>query len=432
MIDTVEVFLWGRRIGIIHQNGTNGVPEFEYDPGFRGSGIELAPFKMPLSDRVFSFPELRESSAFRGLPGLVADTLPDRFGNSVINVWLRQNGREAESMDPLERLCYTGTRGMGALEFFPAEGPDAADSNVDVTGLTELASRILSEKERIVYDAEDLTVAQMLKIGSSAGGARAKAVIAWNERSGEVRSGQARLPTDFDHWLIKFDNVRGNGDHGESDRRQYTLIEYAYHLMAKDCGIEMSECRILKKDGMSHFMTKRFDRRGGEKIFVQTLGALGHFDFNVPRTCGYETYAEMAKRLGIGRNGIGGIYRRAVFNVLSANCDDHVKNISFTMDRQGDWGLSPAYDLTFAYNPDNYWLREHQMTIGGKSSNISEDDLLAFGKRIGLNVRFCRDTLTAVRRVIRDWKRYADQCGIDAGTAAAIDAVLNGKITRSV
>ena len=202
--------------------------------------------------------------------------------------------------------------------------------------------------------------------------------------------------------------------------------------MAKDCGIEMSECRILKKDGMSHFMTKRFDRRGGEKIFVQTLGALGHFDFNVPRTCGYETYAEMAKRLGTGRNGIGEIYRRAVFNVLSANCDDHVKNISFTMDRQGDWGLSPAYDLTFAYNPDNYWLREHQMTIGGKSSDISEDDLLAFGKRIGLNGRFCRDTLTTVRRVIRDWKQYADQCGIDAGTAAAIDTVLNGKITRSV
>ena len=425
MINTVEVFLWGRRIGILHQNSSDSIPEFEYDRDFANSSIGLAPFKMPLSDRVFSFPELRESSAFRGLPGLVADSLPDRFGNSVINIWLRQNGRETDSMSPLERLCYTGTRGMGALEFFPAEDPNTGDSDIDVTGLTELASRILSEKEELVCDADDMTMAQMLKIGSSAGGARAKAVIAWNKDTGEVRSGQARLPSDFDHWLIKFDNVRGNGDHGEADRRQYTLIEYAYHLMAKDCGIGMSECRLLKKDGMSHFMTKRFDRSDGKKVFVQTLGALGHFDYNIPRTCSYETYADIAIKLGIGKTGIEEIYRRAVFNILSANCDDHVKNMSFMMDREGGWGLSPAYDLTFAYNPDNFWLREHQMTVGGKSGNISEDDLLAFGKRIGLGGRFCKDTLTTVGRVVLDWKQYANECGIDTGTADAVDAVLN-------
>ena len=424
MISTVEVYLWGRRIGTLHQDVSDRAATFEYDRDFLDSGIEPAPFRMPLSARLFTFPELAESVAFRGLPGLVADSLPDRFGNAVIDLWLERNGRSRGSMTPLERLCYTGKRGMGALEFVPAEDIGSADREVDVTDLTELASEILSEKEHFHYDADDVTMAQMLEIGSSAGGSRAKAVIAWNEATGEIRSGQVDASPDFGQWLIKFDNVRGNGDHGETDGPQYTRIEYAYHLMAKDLGIDMSECRMLEKDGMAHFMTKRFDRIGGKKIFVQTLSALGHFDYNVPRTCSYETYAEYARGLGIGTAGIEEIFRRMVFNVLAMNCDDHVKNFAFIMGRDGSWRPAPAYDMTYAYNPDNRWLREHQMTVNGRSKDIGKDDLLASGKTMMLNTRFCKEVIADAEKVVSEWPGYAERCGIDSKTVRSIDSRL--------
>ena len=424
----MEVFLWGARIGALHQDNTDKVPTFQYDRKFLRSGIELAPFMMPLSERVFSFPELADSVSFRGLPGLVADSLPDKFGNSVTNLWLQQKGRPKDSMTPLERLCYTGRRAMGALEFAPAEEVGGSDAQLDVTELTELASRILSDKERPTFDMDDVTVAQMLEIGSSVGGARAKAVIAWNEQTGEIRSGQMEAPSGFFHWLIKFDNVRGNGDHGESDRKQYTLIEYAYHLMARELGIDMSECRILKKDGMSHFLTRRFDRQGGKKVFVQSLSALGHYDYNAPRTCSYESYADCARKLGIGKSGMEEIFRRTVFNIIGMNCDDHVKNFSFTMDRQGRWELAPAYDLTFAYNPDNMWLREHQMTLNNKSNGIGDEDMLTFGKRIGLSDGFCKDTIRRTEETVGEWKSYAEECGINEKTMRAIDSVLKKRM----
>ena len=425
MISTVEVYLWGRRIGILHQGEDDPVPTFEYDRAFIGSGIQLAPLMMPLSDRIYAFPALGDSASFHGLPGLVADSLPDRFGNAVIDLWLKQNGRPIGSMSPLERLSYTGRRGMGALEYMPAADMDFPDSEVDVTKLSELASMVLSDKENASYDIDQVTMAQMLEIGSSAGGARAKAVISLNEKTGEIRSGQTRASPGSDHWLVKFDEIRGNGDHGEKDPKQYTLIEYAYHLMARDAGVDMSECRILKKDGLSHFMTRRFDREGGKKLFVQTLGAIGHYDYNEPCLCGYETCASIARRLGINRNGMEEIYRRAVFNVKAMNCDDHVKNISFIMDRDGLWDLAPAYDLTFAYNPGNRWLRGHQMTVCGKSECIADDDLLSMGRAIGLSSRFCRDVIQRTEHVVRDWRQYAEQCGIEETTIAAIDSILN-------
>lgn len=427
MIHTAEVYLWDARIGILHQNGSDKAPVFEYDRDYIRSGIELAPFRMPLSEQIYSFPELVDSAAFRGLPGLVADSLPDRFGNAVIDFWLQSNGREKGSMTPLERLCYTGKRGMGALEYVPSESAGTSDA-VDVTELTKLASDILSDKEECVYDSGDVTMSQMLEIGSSAGGARAKAVIALNGSTGEIRSGQVQVPPGFEHWLIKFDNVRGNGDHGERDSKQYTLIEYAYHLMAKDMGIRMSECRILKKDGMSHFMTRRFDRDGNRKVFVQTFSALTHIDYNIPRISGYESCAAHARKLGIGRAGIEEIFGRMVFNVLAMNCDDHVKNISFIMDRQGQWSLSPAYDLTYAYNPSNRWLCEHQMTVNGKSSGITEDDMLASGKSMGLSSRFCRSVIKRAEGVVGDWKHYADECGINDDTIRSIESVLKKHI----
>ena len=420
MITTAEVFLWGTRIGYIHQGENDVAASFEYDRKFLTSGIELSPFRMPLSDRIYSFPELSRIDAFHGIPGLFADSLPDKFGNAVINKWLAGQGRSPESFTAIERLCYTGKRGMGALEYVPAAGPEILNSNVDVTEMTQLASEILSGKESTVLSDKEASIMQLLEIGSSAGGARAKAIIAWNEETGEVRSGQIETGKGFDYWLIKFDGVSGNGDHNLADKKQYSLIEYAYYLMAKDLGIDMNECRIYKKDGLHHFMTKRFDRANGDKIHMQTLAALGHFDYNTPNICSYELYADLAKRLGIGKSGIEQIFRRIVFAVFGGNCDDHVKNFSFLMDRKGKWVLSPAYDLTFAYNPDNKWISKHQMSVNGKTSGITAEDLVASGKSMGLSKGFCRKVLSETEAVVGKWLSYAEKCGISEERANEI------------
>ena len=286
MIDTAEVYLWGTRIGYIHQSEGDIAANFEYDKEFQNSGIEVSPFKMPNSRRIYTFPELAGSDAFRGMPGLVADSLPDKFGNSVIDNWLLSQGRDPGSFTAIERLCYTGKRGMGALEYVPAtyNGMQAGET-IDVTEMTKLASEILIHKTKMTFDEKEANMARLVEIGSSAGGARAKAVIAWNEMTGEIKSGQVNAGEGFDYWLIKFDGVAGNGDHNMIDKKQYSLIEYAYYLMTRDLDINMSECRIYRKDGLNHFITKRYDRANGQKLHTQTLAALCHFDYNIPGLC---------------------------------------------------------------------------------------------------------------------------------------------------
>jgi serine/threonine-protein kinase HipA len=412
--------MWGTRIGVIYQDAPLSAGRFEYDKDFQGSGIELSPFMMPLSNRIYSFPELVRLDAFHGLPGLFADSLPDKFGNAVIDKWLAGQGRQSGSFTAIERLCYTGKRGMGALEYIPSTSPDFANDEIDVTEMTALASEVLSGKENKTLSDKAASVAQLLEIGSSAGGARAKAIIAWNESTGEIRSGQTDAGDSFEHWLIKFDGVTGNGDHALTDKKQYTLIEYAYYLMARDLGIDMWECRIYEKDGLNHFMTKRFDRENGRKVHMQTLAALGHFDYNTPNVCSYETYVDFAKRLGIGKSGIEQIFLRTVFAVKGGNCDDHVKNFSFLMNRKGEWRLSPAYDITFAYNPDNKWISRHQMSINGKTSGITDDNLMSFGKTIGLSAEFCRKIIARTDDVVSMWLEYAAKCGINEERAAEI------------
>ncbi|MBQ6104409.1 MAG: type II toxin-antitoxin system HipA family toxin [Lachnospiraceae bacterium] len=423
MIETAEVFLWGTRIGVLHQRNGDSTASFEYDRYFQRSGIELSPFMMPLSGRIYAFPELNRTDAFRGVPGLFADSLPDRFGNAVINRWLSEQGRAADSFSAIERLCYIGRRGMGALEYAPATGPAWSEQEVDVTEMTRLASDVLSGKESRILRDHDASIAQLMEIGSSAGGARAKAIIAWNEETGEVKSGQVDAGDGFEYWIIKFDGVTDNGDHNLTDGRQYSLIEYAYYRMALDLGIEMSECRIFEKDGLKHFMTKRFDRKNGDKIHMQTLAALGHFDYNVPNLCSYETYADMAMKLGVGRKGVEQIYRRMVYCVLSGNCDDHVKNAAFLMNRRGEWSVSPAYDLTFAFHPDNRWISRHQMSVNGKSSGITEADLLLCGRNMGLPAELCRKTIAETELVIGKWMTYAEQAGI---TESRAEEIQNG------
>ena len=430
MNTTAEVYLWGTRIGIIHQDIEKSYSSFEYDKDFIRSGIELSPLRMPLGGVIYEFPSLA-GEPFWGMPGLVADSLPDRFGNAVIETWLASIGKSLSAFTAIDRLCYTGKRGMGALEYVPASSDIRdIDETINVREMVKFASDILERRESISLNADvNLTYSQLVQVGSSAGGARAKALIAWNETTNEVRSGQAQLGPGYDYWLMKFDNVSKNGDHGLEDKPEYTLIEYAYYLMAKKAGITMSECRIYRSEGDNHFMTKRFDRVNGEKLHMQSLGALAHISYKEPGICGYELAAMYMKELGITYKEIEQFYRRMVFNCLAVNQDDHVKNISFLMDRTGTWHLSPAYDITFSYNPTNKWLRAHQMTINGKTTEITNADLLTAGSHMGLKARRCKDIISEVLSAVKSFSVFAEQAGISEKTYAYIDSIISRAIS---
>ncbi len=425
MNDTAEVYLWGTRIGIIHQEVTKPYASFEYDTDFLNSGIEVSPLRMPLAKNIYEFPALT-GEPFYGMPGLVADSLPDKFGNAVIEQWLMSLGKSLSDFTAIDRLCYTGKRGMGALEYVPASTDiKDIDENINVQEIVKFASDVLADREGISLKAEDnLTYSQLVQVGSSAGGARAKAIIAWNEETNEVRSGQAQLGTGYDYWLMKFDNVTKNGDHGLEDKPEYTLIEYAYYLMAKKAGVTMNECRLYESAGGHHFMTKRFDRENGRKLHMQSLGALAHISYQEPGICGYELAAMYMKEVGISYKEIEQFYRRMVFNCLAVNQDDHVKNISFLMDRNGKWSLSPAYDITFSYNPANKWLRAHQMTVNGKTTGIELSDLLEAGSKMGIKERRCKDIIREVLTSVKEFPVYAEQVGIKEKTCQYIHLII--------
>ena len=409
-----QVYLWGTRIGFVAFDDTTGLGSFEYDTAFLASGIEVSPIMMPLSGRVFVFPELPRKS-FHGLPGLLSDSLPDKFGNAVIDAWLRRQGRSPESFNPVERLCYTGSRGMGALEYVPALGPNPKESeSIEIDGLVKLASDILQDRESMHIQYTENAMAELIKVGTSAGGARAKAVIAWNKETGDIRSGQIQAGDGYEYWLIKFDDVKGNGDKEGNDGPQYAKIEYAYYLMAKDAGIQMSECQLFHENGRSHFMTRRFDRDliTGAKYHMQTLGGIAHFDFNQLGAYSYEQAVEVMRRLRLSNKEISQFFRRMVFNVFARNQDDHVKNISFLMDRTGKWSLSPAYDMTYAYNPGGTWTGAHQMTINGKQSAIDIQDLLTSGHIMGLRKAEIDSIIADVRTSLSKWDQFAESAGL--------------------
>lgn len=422
-----EVYMWGSRIGVVMQEDVTDIPKFSYTDEFLQSGIEVSPLMMPLARRMYSFPALRKES-FHGLPGLLADSLPDRYGTKLIERYLIEQGKTLEQFTAVERLCYVGKRGMGALEYIPAKGySDIADSTIQLDALVKLASDILTEKESVHIRENDCVMRQIIKIGTSAGGARAKAIVAWNEETKDIRSGQIEAGLGYDYWLIKFDGVRNNKDHGDKeDGPGYTNIEYAYYLMAKAAGIEMSECRLFEDGGYQHFMTKRFDRQSpnGKKIHMQTLGALAHFDYNLPGAYAYEQVGDIIYRLGMGQREIEQFYRRMVFNVLAKNQDDHVKNTSFLMNMKGDWALSPAYDITYAYDPTNYWLSKHQMSINGKVENITKQDLLDCGKRMNISKMRSTRIIEDVGEKIEKWLSYAEQAKVKEQTAEMIQKNL--------
>ncbi len=416
MSTLAEVRLWGTRIGAVSLPDGATTAAFEYDPGFLRSGIEVAPLTMPLAPRVYSFPALPRAT-FRGLPGMLADSLPDRFGNALINTWLASRGRAPDSFNAVERLCYTGTRGMGALEFAPVNGPDPPTSEVvEVAELVTIASEILSQREELKVDfGEESKVnalRHILRVGTSAGGARAKAVIAWNRETGEVRSGQVSLP-GYEYWLLKFDGVSGNRDKELADPRGYGVVEYAYYLMALDAGITMAPCDLLEENGRRHFMTRRFDRtKDGGKLHMQSLCAVAHLDFNNPQAHSYEEALLTIRRLGLSMEALEEQFRRTVFNVMGRNQDDHVKNIAFLMDRRGRWSLSPAFDITYAYNPVGAWTAAHQMSVNGKRRGFSQQDLLACADSAAISKARARHIIDEVQAAMEKWPTHAETAGL--------------------
>lgn len=413
-----EVRLWGRRIGAVSMVAGRDHAAFEYDPAFVESGIQLSPLTMPLDTRVYEFPALPRIS-FHGLPGLLADSLPDKFGNALIDAWLATQGRSPQSFNAVERLCYTGARGMGALEFLPAIGPATPRQSeaVDVGALVALASEILTQRKNLKASfrsaRRQAALQDILRVGTSAGGARAKALIAWNPDSNEVRSGQVPAGAGFGYWLLKFDGVSGNKDKELEDPKGYGAIEYAYALMAQAAGITMSECRLLEENGRRHFMTRRFDRTAeGGKLHMQSLAALAHYDYNLPGAYSYEQALLAIRTLGLPMADLEQQFRRMLFNVVARNQDDHVKNIAFLMNREGQWSLAPAFDLTYSYNPDGAWTARHQMTLNGKSDGFTLADFRACAKHAGLKRGRDKLLLEEVLAAVKRWPAFAKQAGV--------------------
>ena len=424
MINNAFINIWDKRVGAIAWNAETGLATFQYDKDFLKLGIDLSPILMPISqgEKLFEFQENRGNATFKGLPGLLADILPDKYGNALINTWLVRQGRPTNSLNPVETLCFIGERGMGALEFEPVQPKtNNLSTKLEMGSLVDIAQEILSGRKDFttkLIEPEEKALFDMLKIGSSAGGARAKALIVYNEKTGEVRSGQAGAPKGFEHWLIKFDGV---SDAQFGATIGYGRVEMAYHQMAIDAGIHMMECRLLEENGRAHFMTKRFDRvPGKQKIHVQTFCAMRHFDFNEVNVYSYEELFETMRMLGLSYPEAQELFRRMVFNVMSRNCDDHTKNFAFVMHESGNWQLSPAYDVCHAYRPGSEWVSQHALSINGKRKNNTREDLLTVGKR--MNIKNTEEIIDKVSSVVSKWSDYASAVNVDDQLRDAIGA----------
>jgi serine/threonine-protein kinase HipA len=413
-----KVQLWGRTIGAVSLEEGREVAAFQYDADFARSGIELSPLVMPLGEQVYQFPALPRNT-FHGLPGMLADALPDKFGNALIDAWLATQGRTPESFHAVERLCYTDTRGMGALEFAPTLGPKSGKAaKIQVDALVRLAGEVLTHRGDLqghFHSAgKESALSDILRVGTSAGGARAKAVIAWNRKTNEVRSGQIAAGEGFDYWLLKFDGVAGNKDKELEDPQGYGAIEYAYHLMAKAAGITMSECRLLEENGRRHFMTRRFDRlTSGAKLHMQSLCALAHYDFQQAGAYSYEQALQTIRRLKLPMAAVEEQFRRMVFNIVSRNQDDHVKNIAFLMNQSGEWSLAPAFDVTYSYNPTGSWTSTHQMTLNGRRDGFTMEDFEACAKSALMKRGRAAVIIAEVQAAVRRWPEFAAEARLD-------------------
>ena len=426
---TASVELWGRRIGAVTWVADREVGIFQYTPEFVGSGIEVSPLRMPLRETPYEFPGLSRET-FKGLPGMLADSLPDKFGNALINAWLTSQGRSEASFNPVERLCYTGIRGMGALEYKPAiSGPHTRTRRVEISRLVALANRVLRERANLTEDMSDADstreIEDILRVGTSAGGARAKAIVAWNGKTGSFRSGQIKAGEGYTYWLLKFDGVDGNRDNELADPQGFGRIEYAYHLMAEKAGIIMMPCRLHEEGGRAHFMTKRFDRTDeGSRLHYQSLCALQHFDFNQAGAHAYEQALQTIMMLNLPADDVEQQVRRTLFNIMARNQDDHVKNIGFVMDRDGEWRLSPAFDVAYSFNPHGTWTSRHQMSLNNKRDGFDLDDLVAFGKFAGIKERRTRTIINEILDVVEHWNEFAERANVQDAHVAQVRRAL--------
>lgn len=416
-------------MGAVRWDNTRRLGHFEYDPAFSRKGWDVSPIKMPVQPgRIFSFPELRRNSdaeedAFNGMPGLLADSLPDKYGNRLIDAWLVHQGRPENDMNPVEKLCFIGTRGMGALEFEPAQTKATRSQSLELDSLVKVAKRVLSERTQFskhLDSNEERAMREILKIGTSAGGARPKAVIAYNPETNEVRSGQGNAPDGFHHWLLKLDGVSGE-QFGESSG--WGRVEYAYHLMAIACGIEMTECQLLEENNRAHFMTRRFDREGRRKHHIQTLCGMQHYDFNDMYGYSYEQLFQTMRLLRLSHPETEQMFRRMVFNVLATNYDDHTKNFAFILKKDDRWRLAPAYDLCFSYNPTNHWVSRQTLSVNGKRSGITVSDLMTIAKNN--NFKKGRDIIDEVNAAVKNWSGFAEQAQVRSDLKEMIEGNLN-------
>ena len=415
-VNVAEVRLWGHRVGAVALDGDVGV--FEYDTDFLKLGLNIAPITMPLEDArnghtLYSFPALNRET-FKQLPGLLADTLPDKFGQAIVNSWLARQGRSPDDFSTIERLCYTGSRAMGALEFTPAVIQHLELAvDVDIDEMVNLVREVISHRNQINVkltnneQGNQDALLNILRIGTSAGGARAKAVIAYNQDTGAVMSGQANAPAGFNHWLLKFDGV-SDIELGETEG--FGRIEYAYYQMAKASGINMMESRLLEENGRAHFMTRRFDRVDENRIHLQSLCAIAHYDYNMAGAYGYEQALMIMRKIKLSKMEQLQLYRRMVFNVIARNQDDHTKNIAFLMNQDGEWSLSPAFDMMYSYNPAGKWASKHQMTINGKRDEFAKEDLLSVAASSDL--KGADNVIKDVLGAIKQWPDFATQAGI--------------------
>jgi serine/threonine-protein kinase HipA len=428
---TAFVKIWGALAGAVAWDERTGIATFEYDADFKKRNWDLSPLKMPIQSarNIFRFPELKQDrnsplDTYKGMPGLLADVFPDKYGNQLINMWLAQNGREPNSMNPVEMLCFIGTRGMGAMEFEPAALKESKRTfSIEMDSLVDIAKKMLSEKSSLktnLKKEDEDAMMEILKIGTSAGGARPKAVIAYNEKTGEVRSGQTNAPKGFEHWLLKLDGV---SDVQFSASSGYGRVEMAYYNMALACGIIMMPSMLLEENGRAHYMTKRFDREDGDiKHHIQTLCAINHYDYNAVNSFSYEQLFQTMRELRLTYPEAEQMFRRMVFNVISRNCDDHTKNFAFRLRKDAQWELAPAYDVCHAYQPNHQWVSQHALSVNGKRKSISKNDLLLVGKSIS-----CKHAATIIDEIedtVLNWKKFANEVGVSSKLSAAIDASI--------
>jgi serine/threonine-protein kinase HipA len=438
MSTVARVVLWGRHIATIYWDARLGAATFAWERAFAlAAPVNPAPLTMPLipgrvdPEAVYAFPDL-SFETYKGLPGFAADSLPDDFGNTVLNRWLLEQGRDPSAVTPVERLCYVGARGLGALSFQPDElGPPLTDHPLELSELVGVANEVLQKRGRLKVSFDDPTALQsIIQVGTSAGGARAKALIAWNQKTGEVRSGQMDVPEGFDHWLVKFDGVNAVADGSPPEPRGFGRIEYAYHLMVRASGIQMSDCRLHEENGRAHFMTRRFDRpTRTKKLHMLSWCGLRHHDFRRPGAHSYEELLQTCLDLELETTTLREVYRRMVFNLVTRNQDDHTKNFAFLMDQSGTWSLAPAYDVSFSFNPEGEWTAKHNITVNGLRDGFTQEDLLKVAQRF--RIRNARSVLSEVRQGVEGWCRFANAAGVEGKRAEFIGEHFRRELLKS-